>query len=128
MSFLSLLNIFLTELKVFINVVYKRRLGRDITLTINILPEIFITNINKRYCICDALRDLVSVTISHLYGRSNACECLLTLFLPSCCFYPFALVSMAFGWVYQMSNVWMPFKRVTTSNLMTFEWCFLILI
>ena len=30
--------------------------------------------------ICDALRDLVSVTIWRLYGRSNACECMLTLF------------------------------------------------
>ena len=43
-----------------------------------------------------------------------------------CCFYPFAWVSMAFERVYQMSNVWMPFKRVNTSNLMTFECCFLI--
>ena len=43
-----------------------------------------------------------------------------------CCFYPFAWVSMAFERVYQMSNVWMPFKRINTSNLMTFEFCFLI--
>ena len=35
-------------------------------------------------------------------------------------------VSMAFKRVYQMSNVKMPFKRVNTSNLMTFECCFLI--
>ena len=37
-----------------------------------------------------------------------------------------AWVSMAFERVYQMSNVWMPFKWVNTNNLMTFEWCFLI--
>ena len=30
--------------------------------------------------ICDALRDLVSVTIWRLHGRSNVCECMLTLF------------------------------------------------
>ena len=30
--------------------------------------------------ICDALRDLGSVTIWRLHGRSNACECMLTLF------------------------------------------------
>ena len=29
--------------------------------------------------ICDALRDLGSVTIWRLHGRSNACECMLTL-------------------------------------------------
>ena len=37
-----------------------------------------------------------------------------------------AWVSMAFEQVYQMSNVWMPFKWVNTNTLMTFEWCFLI--
>ena len=36
------------------------------------------------------------------------------------------LHELAFKRVYQMSNVWMPFKRVNTSNLMTFECCFLI--
>ena len=46
--------------------------------------------------------------------------------LLSCRFYPFAWFSMAFERVYQMTNVWMPFKRVNTSNLMTFECCFLI--
>ena len=66
--------------------------------------------------ICDALRDLVSVTIWRLHDRSNAYECML----------PFAWVSMAFEQVYQMTNVWRPFKRVNTSNLMTFKCCFLI--
>ena len=33
--------------------------------------------------ICDALRDFVSVNIWHLYDRSNACECMLTLFSTS---------------------------------------------
>ena len=45
---------------------------------------------------------------------------------PSCCFYLFAWVSMPFKRVYQMSNFWMPFKRVNTSHQMTIEWCFLI--
>ena len=35
----------------------------------------------------------------------------------------FAWVSMAFERVYQMSKLWMPFKRVNISNLITFEWC-----
>ena len=35
-------------------------------------------------------------------------------------------VSMAYARVYQMSNIWMPFKRVNTSNIITFECCFLI--
>ena len=39
--------------------------------------------------ICDALHDLVSVTFWRLYVRSNAYECMLTLFLPFCCLYPF---------------------------------------
>ena len=73
--------------------------------------------------ICDALRELVSVTIWRLRGHSNAWKCMLTLFSPSCRFYPFAWVSATFC---QMSNVWMPIKRVNTSSLMTFEWCFLI--
>ena len=30
--------------------------------------------------ICDSLHDLGSVTIWRLHGRSNACECMLTLF------------------------------------------------
>ena len=55
--------------------------------------------------------------------HANACQ---RFFLPPCRFYPFAWVSMVFEQVYQMSNVWMPFKRVNTSNLMTFECCFLI--
>ena len=72
--------------------------------------------------ICDALRDLRSVTVWRLHGCSNACEFMLTLFST---FMPF-LFSMAFERVYQMTNVWMPFKRVNSSNLMTFECCFLI--
>ena len=42
-------------------------------------------------------------------------------FLPSCHFYLFAWVPMAFEWVYQLSNACMPFKRVNISNLMTFN-------
>ena len=61
-----------------------------------------------------------------LQGRWKTCECMLTLFLPSSRLYPFAWVSMTFERVHQISNVWMPLKRVNTSNLMTFEWCFLI--
>ena len=75
---------------------------------------------------CDALRDLESVTIWHLHGRSNAWECMLTLFSTFMSFSSICIVSMALEQVYQMSNIWMPFKRVNTSNLMKFECCFLI--
>ena len=39
-----------------------------------------------------------------VWMHANACY---HFFLPSCCFYLFAWVSMAFEQVYQMSNVWM---------------------
>ena len=81
----------------------------------------------RRWNNCDALRDLVSVTIWRLHGLSNECECMRTLFLPSCRFYLFAWISMAFERFYQMPNAWMPFKRVNTNNLMTLECCFLVL-
>ena len=35
---------------------------------------------NTQKSTCNALRDLGSVTIWRLHGRSNACECMLTLF------------------------------------------------
>ena len=50
--------------------------------------------------------------------HANVCCC---FFLPSCHFYLFAWVTMAFEWVYQLSNACMPFKRVNISNLMTFN-------
>ena len=73
----------------------------------------------------DALRDLVSVTIWRLYGHSNVCECMLTLFST---FMPFLSVCMSYGILTGLlnANFRMPIKRVNTSNLMTFEWCFLI--
>ena len=43
------------------------------------LSSIFFNQLFKIY-ICDALRDFGSVTIWPLHGRSNACECMLTLF------------------------------------------------
>ena len=84
------------------------------------------------YVLCDS----VSITIWHLHGCSNACKCFFVL---SCCFYVFAWVCMVFygripvyqSWVcmlvYQMPNIRMSFKWVSTSNLMMFEWFFLIL-
>ena len=42
--------------------------------------------------ICDAFCDLVSVTIWHLHGHSNACKCMLMLF---CTFMLFLLVCMS---------------------------------
>ena len=80
---------------------------------------------------CDALRDLGSVNIWRLHGRSNECECMLTLFSTfisflSVCMSNRMAYRVAFEQVYQMSNVRMPFKRVNSSNLMTFECCFLI--
>ena len=58
--------------------------------------------------ICDALSDLVSVTIWRLYDRSNICKCMLMLSSTSLSFYPFVWVRMAFKRVYQISNVRMP--------------------
>ena len=58
--------------------------------------------------------------------HTNACSC---FFLPSCCFYLFVGVSMAFKRVYQISNVRMPINKLgayTRSNLTTFECYFLI--
>ena len=52
--------------------------------------------------------------------RTHANVC-CRFFLPSCHFYLFAWVTMAFEWVYQLSNACMPFKRVNISNLMTFN-------
>ena len=85
-------------------------------MLVNCLPS-------RRSCClqCGTLRDMVSVTVWRLHGRSNACECMLPFFLPSYHFYLFALVSMAFERVYQLSNACMPFQRVNTSNLMTFD-------
>ena len=71
---------------------------------------------------CDALCNLGSFTIWHLHGRSNACECMLTLFIPSCRFYLFAWVNncirtdlwngkrlnaIQMGEHYQSNYVWM---------------------
>ena len=55
--------------------------------------------------------------------RTHANVC-CRFFLPSCHFYLFAWVTMAFEWVYQLSNACMPFKRVNISNLMTFDFFF----
>ena len=58
---------------------------RDFFLLVNCLPS-------RRSCClqCGTLRDMVSVTVWRLHGRSNACECMLPFFLPSCHFYLFA--------------------------------------
>ena len=45
--------------------------------------------------ICDALPGLVSVTFWRLYDRSNAYECRLTVFLPSCHFHSILLYELA---------------------------------
>ena len=78
-------------------------------------------------CICDALRDLGSVTIWRLHDRSNVCECMLTLFSTFMSFLPVCMSQHGIQTV--LSND----KRLNaiqagkhTSNLMTFECCFLI--
>ena len=78
-------------------------------------------------CICDALRDLGSVTIWRLHDRSNVCECMLTLFST---FMSFLSVCMS---QHGIQTVLSNDKRLNaiqagkhTSNLMTFECCFLI--
>ena len=60
------------------------------------------------------------------FGISHYLAFAWSFFLLSCRFFQFAWVSMIFERVYQKTNVWMSFKRVNTSNLMTFESCFLI--
>ena len=69
-----------------------------------------------------SLFDVCMIVRTH----ANACS---RFFLPPCRFYPFVCVSMAFKRVCQISNVRMPIERVksvNTSNLTTFECCFLI--
>ena len=78
---------------------------------------------NTQKSTCNALRDLGSVTIWRLHGRSNACECMLTLFSTFMSF--LSVCMMQHGIRTGLSNV----KRqnaIQTSNLMTFECCFLI--
>ena len=85
-------------------------------LLVNCLP------LRRSCCLqCGTLRDMVSVTVWRLHGRSNACECMLPFFSS---FMSFLSVCMAFEWVYQLSNACMPFKRVNISNLMRFDFFF----
>ena len=63
--------------------------------------------------ICDALCNLASVTFWLFYDWSNTCKCMLTVLLPSCCFYRFVWVSMTFEWVFHVSNG-VSFKWVST--------------
>ena len=48
---------------------------RDFFLLVNCLP------LRRSCCLqCGTLRDMVSVTVWRLHGRSNACECMLPFF------------------------------------------------
>ena len=53
-----------------------------------IFDLVLANKLKKFFNICDALRDLVSVTIWRLYDRSNAYECMLTLFSTFLSFLP----------------------------------------
>ena len=85
---------------------------------------------------------LVWFGINHYLAFAWLFKCMqmhAVFFQLSCCFYVFAWVCMVFcgripvyqPWVcmlvYQMPNVRMSFKWVSFSNLMMFEWFFLIL-
>ena len=73
---------------------------------------------------CDALRDLVSVTIwsfKRMRMHANAFFYLHVVFIRL-----YELAWHSNGSI-KWQKVWMPFKQVNTSNLMMFEWRFLIL-
>ena len=72
--------------------------------------------------VCDLVQSLFGICmVVRTHANTNA------FFYIPVVFIRLHEVSMAFEQVYQISNVWMPFKWVNTSNLMTFECCFLIL-
>ena len=72
------------------------------------------------------MRCVAQFCISHYLAFAWLFECMLMLFSTFMLLYLFAWVSMAFWWVYHMSNVRITLKWVNTSILTTFEWWFLI--
>ena len=106
---------------------YKRRPSRLATNSWTSLQNIT----NQKFWIwknkiitCDTSRNLVSVTFRHFHDRSNAYECMLTIFclsVVSIRLYELACHSNESD--VKMSHVRMPLKQVST-----FECCFLTLI
>ena len=85
-------------------------------------------------CIYIYIWCIARFSISHFFAvciiaRTHTRARMLAPFLPSCHFYSFVWVNMAFLRIYHMLNVRMPFKRVNIkqfNNLAMFECFFLI--